>query len=214
MAYNTALQTDADWMNTALPASQNEPETLEAAIERLNISEHWDDRSSDMGVTIGQDDLRNNKFEDGRFVTLTEPGYHIAKQWSWYINIPYDEEVVLQINYIRQELLPPTTESGNLWTVGPPMYTFNGYSDELGEEFIKEYTNRPEKKFYIYDMERGYHLTVKTDNGEMIYGKIWDTSDDDDNIIIGAVRVTGDTAENDTIAAVAGIQSAGLKYVA
>ncbi|MDA8760794.1 heme-binding protein [Amylibacter sp.] len=37
---------------------------------------------------------------------------------------------------------------------------------------------------------------------------------DDDNIIIGAVGVTGDTSENDTIAAVAGIQSAGLNYVA
>lgn len=36
---------------------------------------------------------------------------------------------------------------------------------------------------------------------------------DDDNIIIGAVGVTGDTSENDTIAAVAGIQSAGLNYV-
>ncbi len=37
---------------------------------------------------------------------------------------------------------------------------------------------------------------------------------DDDNIIIGAVGVTRDTSENDTIAAVAGIQSAGLNYVA
>lgn len=37
---------------------------------------------------------------------------------------------------------------------------------------------------------------------------------DDDNIIIGAVGVTGDTSENDTIVAVAGIQSAGLNYVA
>lgn len=37
---------------------------------------------------------------------------------------------------------------------------------------------------------------------------------DDDNIIIGAVGVTGDTSENDTIAAVAGIQSAGLNFVA
>ena len=37
---------------------------------------------------------------------------------------------------------------------------------------------------------------------------------DDDNIIIGVVGVTGDTSENDTIAAVAGIQSAGLNYVA
>ena len=37
---------------------------------------------------------------------------------------------------------------------------------------------------------------------------------DDDNIIIGAVGVTGDTSENDTIAAVAGIQSTGLNYVA
>lgn len=37
---------------------------------------------------------------------------------------------------------------------------------------------------------------------------------DYDNIIIGAVGVTGDTSENDTIAAVAGIQSAGLNYVA
>ena len=37
---------------------------------------------------------------------------------------------------------------------------------------------------------------------------------DDDNIIIGAVGVTGDTSENDTITAVAGIQSAGLNYVA
>lgn len=37
---------------------------------------------------------------------------------------------------------------------------------------------------------------------------------DDDNITIGAVGVTGDTSENDTIAAVAGIQSAGLNYVA
>ena len=37
---------------------------------------------------------------------------------------------------------------------------------------------------------------------------------DNDNIIIGAVGVTGDTSENDTIAAVAGIQSAGLNYVA
>lgn len=37
---------------------------------------------------------------------------------------------------------------------------------------------------------------------------------DDDNIIIGAVGVTGDTSENDTISAVAGIQSAGLNYVA
>ncbi|MDB4116872.1 heme-binding protein [Amylibacter sp.] len=37
---------------------------------------------------------------------------------------------------------------------------------------------------------------------------------DDDNIIIGAVGVTGDTSENDTIAAVAGIQSAGLNYMA
>ena len=52
------------------------------------------------------------------------------------------------------------------------MYTFNGYSDEIGEEFIKEYGARPDKKFHIDDIERGYHLTVKTDNGEMIYGKI------------------------------------------
>ena len=39
MEYDTALQPDADWMNTALPGSQNEPETLEAAIERLDIGE-------------------------------------------------------------------------------------------------------------------------------------------------------------------------------
>ena len=37
---------------------------------------------------------------------------------------------------------------------------------------------------------------------------------DDDNIIIGAVGVTGDTSDNDTIAAAAGIQSTGLNYVA
>ena len=100
MAYDTALQPDAD-----IP-SQNEAETLEDAVERLNIGEHWDDRTSDMGVTIGQDDLRNNKFDDGRFVTLTEEGYNIAKQWSWYNSKTDDdeEEVALQINYIRQEL--------------------------------------------------------------------------------------------------------------
>lgn len=37
---------------------------------------------------------------------------------------------------------------------------------------------------------------------------------DDDNIIIGAVGVTGDTSENDTIAAVAGIKLAGFNYLA
>ena len=60
MAYDTALQPDTDWMNTALPGSQNEPETLKAAVERFGISEYWDDRESDMDVTIGQDDIRGN----------------------------------------------------------------------------------------------------------------------------------------------------------
>ena len=55
MAYDTALQPDADWMNTALPSSQNEPETLEAAIERLDIGEHWDNRDVDETITLGSD---------------------------------------------------------------------------------------------------------------------------------------------------------------
>ncbi|MGY9053104.1 MAG: GlcG/HbpS family heme-binding protein [Rhodobacterales bacterium] len=36
---------------------------------------------------------------------------------------------------------------------------------------------------------------------------------DDQNKIIGAVGVTGDTSENDTIAAVAGIKAAGLNVI-
>lgn len=182
MGYDAALQPDADWMNTALPTSQNEPETLEAAVKRLGINEHWDNRDADMGVTLGSDDIQGNKFEYGRYVTLTEPGYFIASQWSWFDD--KDKNATLNINYIKQELLPPTAETGNLWTIGPPMYTFNGYSDEIGEEFIKEYGSRPDKKFNIDDIETGYHLTVKTDNGEMIYGKVSSIENDDDIVII------------------------------
>ncbi|MAR50748.1 MAG: hypothetical protein CML42_06455 [Rhodobacteraceae bacterium] len=182
MAYDTALQPDADWMNTALPSSQNEPETLEAAIERLDIGEHWDNRDVDETITLGSDDIRGNKFEYGRYVTLTDPGYFIASQWSWFDD--ENKNIALNITYIKQELLPPTAETDNLWTIGPPMYTFNGYSDEIGEEFIKEYGSRPDKKYDIDDMEPGYHLTVKTDNGEMIYGKIKSIENDDDIVII------------------------------
>ena len=132
MAYDTALQPDADWMNTALPGSQNEPETLEAAIERLDIGEHWDNRDADGSITLGSDDIRDNKFEYGRYVTLTDTGYFIASQWSWFDD--ENKNIALNITYIKQELLPPTAETDNLWTIGPPMYTFNGYSDEIGEE--------------------------------------------------------------------------------
>lgn len=37
---------------------------------------------------------------------------------------------------------------------------------------------------------------------------------DDNDLVIGAVGVTGDTSENDTIAAIAGIKSSGLNVLA
>tara|TARA_X000000950_G_scaffold147613_1_gene182147 strand:- start:4825 stop:8505 length:3681 start_codon:yes stop_codon:yes gene_type:complete len=159
--------------------TENNPESLEDAGVRLGIDEYWDDRDDDMGVKLGYEYIRNNRFEEGRYVTLTDEGENIAIYWDWYDG-RHGKESGLHINYIKQELLPPTQENGYLWTVGPPRYTFNGYDDEIGEEYIAGYTERPDKVFHREDIVIDGHVKAVTDSGDIVYGVIDEDFDGDE----------------------------------
>tara|TARA_B100000519_G_C14260734_1_gene447722 strand:- start:3715 stop:7347 length:3633 start_codon:yes stop_codon:yes gene_type:complete len=154
--------------------TENNPESLEDGAIRLGIDEYWDDRDDDMGVKLGYEYIRNNRFEEHRYVTLTDEGENIAKDWDWYDG-KHGKESGIYINYIKQELLPPTQENGYLWTVGPPRYTFNGYEDDIGEEYIAGYTEKPDKVFHYEDIVLDGHVKAVTDSGDTIYGAIYES---------------------------------------
>ena len=158
------------------PATQNNytehnPESLESAAERFGIpyNYYYDDREDDMGVQIHHDYTMDNRFETSRYVTLTEEGENIAKQWGWY-NGKDGIATGLRIHEIHQNLLPPTPESGYLWTVGPPMYSFNGYDELISEEYIAGYTEKPENVFRFDELEDNAHVKVQNDSGIIYYG--------------------------------------------
>ena len=158
------------------PATQNNytehnQESLESAAERFGIpyNYYYDDREDDMGVQIHHDYTMDNRFETSRYVTLTEEGENIAKQWGWY-NGKDGIATGLRIHEIHQNLLPPTPESGYLWTVGPPMYSFNGYDELISEEYIAGYTEKPENVFRFDELEDNAHVKVQNDSGIIYYG--------------------------------------------